>query len=171
MSRKLKIAACLLAVSLIGLGAHEGLGTRRMLLDRSVPVLDRTVENRNQTIGSPTQLTSPPRAGSEPNNFTQAKSTPAPSSIQVERITLRFAGFVPTEIRRPASPFVLAINNRTKLPDVSFQLFREDGHKLHEMKGQKGQLRQMKMIDLPEGNYLLKESNHPDWVCHVMLSR
>ena len=171
MSRKLKIAGCLLAIALVGLGAREGLATRQLLFGRSAPVVDRIVENGNPAIRPPTQLIKPRGNGFEPIAFNQGQGNRIASDIQVERITLGFDGFEPKEIRRPASPFVLAINNRSRLSDVSFELFRDDGHKVHEMKGQKGQLREMKTIDLPQGNYLLKEVNHPEWVCHIVLSR
>jgi hypothetical protein len=110
----------------------------------------------------------PPQT-SMPGQGIQEKA--APSSIQVEPVTLKPSGFEPNEIRRPASPFVLAVNNRSRLLDVSFKLLREDGHKLHEMKGPKGQVNQRKLLDLPPGNYLLKEVNHPEWTCRIVLSR
>ncbi len=112
-----------------------------------------------------------PAQMSPPGQSNQGKRTPAPSSIQVEPITLKPDGFEPKEVRRPATPFVLAVNNRSRLMDVSFGLFREDQHKVQEIKGSKGQIRLMKMIDLPPGNYLLKEVNHPEWMCHIVLSR
>ena len=122
--------------------------------------------NAGAAVSSPTVA----KALSQVNQV-QAKATPTPVTIEAEPITLKPSGFEPSEIRRTASPFVLAINNRSRLADVSFELFKEDGHKTHDVKGPKGQVHPMKLIDLPPGNYLLKEVNHPEWVCRIVLSR
>jgi hypothetical protein len=100
----------------------------------------------------------------------EQKGTPAPSSIKVETLTLRPTGFEPGELTRPAGTFLLAIENHSRFVDAAFELVREDGHKLHEMKGSKGQIRYRKLIDLPPGHYLLKEVNHPEWTCEIVLS-
>lgn len=118
--------------------------------------------------------TSPPVNPSQPSAPLQGKrekATPAPSDITVEPVTLKPGGFEPKELRLQASPFVLSVNNRSRVFDLSFELYREDGHKLHEIKGPKGQVHPMKLIDLPPGNYLLKEVNHPEWTCRIVLSR
>ncbi len=96
--------------------------------------------------------------------------TPNPAPYEVERVTIKPTGFEPNEINRPASPFVLAVDNRSGLQEVALELFREDGHKLHEIKGPKGQLDQRRFLDLPPGNYVLREINHPEWSCHILLS-
>jgi hypothetical protein len=99
------------------------------------------------------------------------KGKPTPATIQVESVTLKTTGFEPKEFSRPASPFVLAIHNQIRVFDASFELLREDGHKLHDVKGPKGAVRPAKIIDLPPGTYLLKEVNHPEWTCRIVLSR
>jgi hypothetical protein len=101
----------------------------------------------------------------------QDKGKDAPSTIQVESIILKPTGFEPKEFSRPATPFVLAIHNRTAAFDASFELLREDGRKVHDVKGPKGAVRPAKIIDLPPGTYLLKETNHPEWTCRIVLTR
>jgi hypothetical protein len=101
----------------------------------------------------------------------QGKSAHAPTTTEAEPLTLKPSGFEPDEITRAASPFVLMVNNRSGTADVSFELFREDGHKMKEIKGPKGGVRPMKLIDLPPGNYLLKEVSHPEWTCRIALSK
>jgi hypothetical protein len=101
----------------------------------------------------------------------QGKAAHAPTTTQAEPLTLKASGFEPDELTRTASPFVLVVSNRSGIADVSFELFREDGHKMKEVKGPKGAVRPMKLIDLPPGNYLLKEVSHPEWTCRIALSR
>jgi hypothetical protein len=101
----------------------------------------------------------------------QDKGKAALSTIQSEPVTLKTTGFEPKEFSRQASPFILSIHNRTSAFNLSFELLREDGHKLHDIKGPKGQVHPMKLIDLPPGTYLLKEVNHPEWTCRIVLTR
>jgi hypothetical protein len=107
---------------------------------------------------------------SSPAQNNQGRAIPAPPEIQVETLILKPGGFEPNELKRSAAPFLLTVNNRSRVFNLSFDLYREGGHKLHEMKGPKGQVRFMKMIDLPPGTYLLKEVNHPGWTCRIVLS-
>lgn len=100
----------------------------------------------------------------------QNRSAPNPAPYEVERVTITPTGFEPAQINRPASPFVLAIDNRSGLQEATLEVFREDGHKLHEIKGPKGQLNQRKFLDLPPGSYVLKVANHPDWSCQILLT-
>lgn len=98
------------------------------------------------------------------------RSQPAPANMQVEVISITRNGFEPSEIHRPAEPFLLAVNNHTRPTEFSLEIFRSNGQKLHEIKGAKGQQRQRKILDLPPGQYLLKELNHPEWSCTILLS-
>jgi hypothetical protein len=101
----------------------------------------------------------------------RGKAAHAPTTTQAEPLTLKPGGFEPDEITRAATPFVLMVNNRSGTADVSFELFREDGHKMNDIKGPKGGVRPMKLLDLPPGNYLLKEVGHPEWTCRIVLSQ
>ncbi len=98
------------------------------------------------------------------------RSQPAPANIQVEVISITRNGFEPSEIHRPAEPFLLAVNNHGRPTDFSLEIFRLNGQKLHEIKGAKGQQRQRKILDLAPGQYVLKEPSHPDWSCKILLS-
>ena len=50
--------------------------------------------------------------------------------LESELITIRPTGFEPTEIIRPKGPFVLAVENRSGLREVDFQLAFERGERV-----------------------------------------
>jgi hypothetical protein len=124
-------------------------------------------------VASKTSTAAPAGGSVAPSLFqnNQGNAARAPTTIQAEPLTLKPSGFEPDEINRTASPFVLLVKNRSGTADVSFELFREDGQKVKEIKGPKGSVRHMKLIDLPPGNYLLEEVSHPEWTCRIALSR
>lgn len=95
---------------------------------------------------------------------------PTPAYMEVETVSVTPNGFEPSEIHRPATPFLLAINNHGRPAEFSFELYRVNGEKLHDIQGKKGQQHQRKILDLPPGQYVLKETSHPDWSCKIVLS-
>lgn len=98
------------------------------------------------------------------------RSQPAPANMEVEIISITRNGFEPAEIRRPADPFLLAVNNHGRPTELSFEIYRVNGQKVHEMKGKKGEQHQRQILDLPPGQYVLKEASHPEWSCKILLS-
>lgn len=94
----------------------------------------------------------------------------AKESIEAEVITIRPAGFEPTEITRPKGRFLLAINNRSRLEQVALHLFTESGGREREMRVQRNKPDWRRIVDLQPGRYALREANHPDWVCHITIT-
>jgi hypothetical protein len=90
--------------------------------------------------------------------------------VEVEVITVRPNGFDPREITRPQGPFMLAINNRSGTTELALQLTRVQGNRIHEVRLPKGRIRWNKVVDLPPGDYVLTEQNHPNWICHLKLT-
>lgn len=121
------------------------------------------------------QLTSRARVAGQPFVpnvlHNQAAASPAPSSITVETLTLTPRGFEPNEINRSAGMFILGVNNRIIGEQFSFELLRENGHRVHQFKMTKGQMRLRKQLNLPSGRYSLKAVDHPEWTCSIVLSR
>jgi hypothetical protein len=111
--------------------------------------------------------TGAPASHTQPN---QHAPNPAPASITVDTVTLTPRGFEPGEITRSAEKFVLGVDNRILGQQFSFELLREDGHKAHQLKMTKGQLRVRKLLNLPAGRYLLRVAEHPEWTCSIVLS-
>ena len=84
-----------------------------------------------------------------------------------EVITVKLSpeGFFPSEVLIPKQPFVLVINNRTGTREVNFNLFREKSNdKLQERKLKQETMSLQWELDLPSGNYELRELNNPKWV-------
>jgi hypothetical protein len=90
--------------------------------------------------------------------------------VNVAMIALRPSGFDPSQIIRLGSPFVLSVDNRTGLENISLILSDQAGNKLRETR----LLRRRKwkeVIDLPSGRYMLSEAGHPDWICQITVTR
>ncbi len=103
-------------------------------------------------------------------NQTQAQAKPAPVRIETELVTIRRHGFEPQEITRPADPFVLAVENRSGLEEVTLRLDRVAGNRLKEVNVPRKKLNWRDAFDLPPGRYVLTEANHPDWVCNITIT-
>jgi hypothetical protein len=90
--------------------------------------------------------------------------------IETELVTIRRHGFEPQEITRPADPFILAVENRSGLEEVTLRLDRAAGNRLKEVNIPRGKLNWRDAFDLPPGSYVLTEANHPDWVCSITIT-
>ena len=99
----------------------------------------------------------------------QREHPPLPTNIQVQTFSLGQDGFEPKQINREPGPFVLGIDSRSQ--SASFEFVREDGRRAVEIKWPKGQIRWRKLVNLPPGNYLLKEINHPDWTAQITIDK
>lgn len=90
--------------------------------------------------------------------------------LEVEVITIRSGGFEPDEIVRPHGRFMLAIKNQTGESELSLYLDRLAGNRFHEVRMPKGRIRWNPRLNLPQGDYVLREQNHPEWVCRIRLT-
>lgn len=124
---------------------------------------------RSSVPTTPVQIAGEPATPVVQRN--QRPAEPAPPEITVETVTLTFDGFEPKELERPAGRFVFGVDNRTRIADISFELLRENGHEVHQLKMTHGQLRLRKMLNLPAGSYTLRVVDHPEWTCSIELTR
>lgn len=90
--------------------------------------------------------------------------------LPVARVTIRPTGFDPAEVTLPRGRFLLAVDNRSGLNELTFRLDREGDGRLHEARMTRGRLAWRKVIDPAAGDYILTEATHPDWVCRVRIS-
>ena len=90
--------------------------------------------------------------------------------VEVELITLRRNGFEPSEIRRPQGSFVLGVDNRSGIEGVELRLERLAGGRLPALQTRARKLSWRELVDLPAGEYVLKEANHPEWACAISIS-
>ena len=112
-------------------------------------------------------------AVAQPGNESATLSAVAQSDaekVEVEVITVRPSGFEPREITRRAGVFMLAITNQTGATELALHLDPVQGNRVQEVRLPKGKVRWNKIFDLPPGDYVLSEQNHPDWICHIKLT-
>lgn len=96
----------------------------------------------------------------------------ASNLLEVERITLRAAGFEPAAIVRPKNaPFFLIIENRTRLRDLSYQINNEAGNRANDkdLVSPRGKLAWNGVVNLPPGTYRLTERNHREWSLSITI--
>lgn len=96
----------------------------------------------------------------------QDKATAA--RIGAEHITIRPTGFEPTEIIRPPGQFLLLVDNHTGLADeVTLRIEEERGQKVREERVPLTKQKWTNVLDLAPGRYILREANHPEWMCTI----
>lgn len=99
-------------------------------------------------------------------NGSQARSN---ESAEVEQIDLRPSGFEPSEITRPAGRFLLGVNNRTGLTELSLTLVHESGRSAGSKRLSKVKTWR-EVLDLQPGRYVLREATHRDWLCRITIT-
>lgn len=113
---------------------------------------------------------------SETNNPTETSGTVRQHDfnryhdLTVEMISVGPNGFQPASLTRPAGRFLLGINNRSGLKEMTFQLTREDGRLMQEARVNPKQPNWRSLMNLPVGTYQLTETSHADWVCRIVIT-
>jgi len=90
--------------------------------------------------------------------------------MTVEMVSVGPDGFQPTSLTRPSGRFLLAINNRSGLKELTLQLSREDGTLMQEVRVNPKQPNWRGLVNLPAGAYRLTETSHADWVCRIVIT-
>jgi hypothetical protein len=93
-----------------------------------------------------------------------------PTKLEVELVTLQPDGFEPAEITRPQGRFVLGIDNRSGLEDIQLRLERADGSRVPILNGRKRRLSWREEVDLPTGQYVIRETNQREWNCLITIT-
>jgi hypothetical protein len=103
---------------------------------------------------------------------TQQNPTTSDSSVGAELVTIKRFGFEPAEITRPHGSFVLEVDNRAEVTAVDLRLERVGHEPTREVHIPREKLDWIEILpDLPAGDYLLTEANHPDWVCRITITK
>lgn len=109
-----------------------------------------------------------------PLQGSQDKTTIPSIQVQAVRITIRPTGFEPNEITYPARPFLLAIDNQSGLDQISLQLEQVVAvgppQSVHNTVLSLRKSRKREITNLPPGQYVLKEANHPTWLCRITIN-
>lgn len=90
--------------------------------------------------------------------------------MTVEMISVGPDGFQPAELTRASGRFLLAINNRSGLEELSLQLRREDGQLVQQARVNRKQPNWRSIVNLSAGTYRLTETSHPDWICTIVIN-
>ena len=91
-------------------------------------------------------------------------------AMEAELITVLPNGFEPAEIRRPAGKFLLAIDNRSGLPEINLSLVRVAGNSVQDLRIRREKPDLRKVVELGPGAYLLTEANHPGWIGRLIIT-
>lgn len=90
--------------------------------------------------------------------------------LTVEMISVGPDGLRPASLTRPAGRFLLGINNRSGLKELTFQLTSEDGKLMQEARVNPKQPNWRSVVNLPVGTYQLTETTHADWACTIVIT-
>ena len=90
------------------------------------------------------------------------------TQLEVELITLRPAGFEPSEIIRPKDAFVLFIDDRSG-KETSLVLQRLKGERLRAINLNRKKSEWHDVIDLPPGTYVLQDANNSELRCQITI--
>lgn len=106
-------------------------------------------------------------------SFLQPATPSEPQSrerVEAELITLTRNGFQPARIRRPEGSFILGVDNRSGIDGVTLRLERVEGSRVSALQSRTRKLSWRDLVDLPPGEYVLAEANHPNWVCRISIT-
>jgi hypothetical protein len=92
------------------------------------------------------------------------------SDIHSRLVTLRPSGFEPSEITGPAGRWLLLVDNRSGTPEMWLRLDRVTGRRLHEIRVPHETLDWHDLFDLTPGEYVLTDTHHPDFACHITVT-
>lgn len=91
------------------------------------------------------------------------------SPTEVELITLRPAGFEPSEIVRPKGAFVLFIDDRSGRENSSLVLQRVNSERLRAISLYRKKSEWNDVVDLSPGNYVLQDASNSDLRCQITI--
>ena len=90
--------------------------------------------------------------------------------LEVEVVTATENGFDPSIITRPRGPFILALHNMSGERELVFRIYRAQGEQLQQVRLPPGRRANNQRLDLPPGDYVIAEANHPDWTCALTIT-
>ena len=101
--------------------------------------------------------------------FANLSSGPAGTPTEVELVTLRAAGFEPSEIIRPKGAFVLFVDDRSGKESSSLVLQRVNGERVRSPNLQRKKSEWNDVVDLSPGNYVLQDATNPELRCQITI--
>lgn len=89
--------------------------------------------------------------------------------LEAEVITITPRGFEPAEIIRPAGRFLLAIQDTSRLKELTLRVSRETDGTQFLVPTRKQRRVWRDVVNPPPGRYVLTEANHPEWRCLITI--
>ena len=91
--------------------------------------------------------------------------------LQAQVILLRPYGFEPAVITRREGQFLLVVLNRSGAWEANYLLSTVSNSRLREAKLPRERLDWHQAVSLTPGDYILTETNHPDWTCKITVTK
>jgi len=88
---------------------------------------------------------------------------------EIELITLRPAGFEPSEITRSKGAFVLFVDDRSGKENSSLELQRVNSERLRSININRKKSDWHDVIDLAPGTYVLQDASSPELRCQITI--
>ena len=101
--------------------------------------------------------------------FARFRGDSASQPEEVELVTLRPAGFEPTEITRSKGPFVLFVDDRSGNDSSSLELKRMNGQRVRAISWNRGKSEWNDVVDLAPGTYVLQDASNADLRCQITI--
>jgi len=114
-------------------------------------------------------VTPPTTLARAPETAQSAAASSSSNALPGVRVTIRPTGFDPTELTLPQGRFVLTVDNRSGLRELTFRINSESGARLQEVTMPREKLNWRGIIN-PAGSYVITETAHPDWQCRVTIT-
>jgi len=137
----------------------------RRLSESRVPAASEDTVKAEKAPASSAQVAGP----SNPSPAAQPQQRPTRTKLEGELVALRPSGFEPKQITRRPGPFVLVIENDSRLPSFTMLLKGDVGLPLRNVLVPREKRNWSDMLELPPGKYQLSEASHPEWVCNITI--
>ncbi len=105
-----------------------------------------------------------------PADATTSVSASAIEALDDMTLTIRESGFEPSEVTRPAGKFLLSVDNKSGVAQITLRLSRVGSGHVRDIVVPKDATDWAEELDLQPGMYDLTELNHPNWNCRITVN-
>ena len=100
-----------------------------------------------------------------------ALGQPAIYQDPIEELSLMLTsgGFAPAELRPHGKKFLLSLDNRTDVKELTLRMVRNDGVQIREIRVPGGGGDWSELFELQPGSYTFSEVGHPNWTCTIII--
>jgi hypothetical protein len=91
-------------------------------------------------------------------------------AIEEVSLMLKADGFAPAEVRTHGTKFLLSLDNRTDVKQLTLRMIRSDGVRIREIRVPGGGGDWSELFELQPGTYTFSEVGHPNWICTIVVT-